>query len=212
MADSELREAAPEVVSGQSDSTAASSSVALSPLFKLPRELRDYIYEYSFYSLYTPNGSREPDIKVTKDEGIPEPALLLTCKIVREEAVMLFYGQTRLNLVIHSYDPATMLLWSAKRVHLKREYNLTAATQNVSRAGPISWINLKRNLQLIHSGHHVFVTIGARGAPNYSAEEEFLQGMANVARSMYYEEWEFVEDILQMLRQGLVALNHHWAH
>jgi len=212
MAGLELREAAPEAVSGQSSSTASSSSVALSPLFKLPRELRDYFYEYSFYSLYTPAPGGEYGIKITKNEGIPEPALLLTCKIIREEAVMQFYGQTRLNLVIHSYDPATMLLWNAKRVHLMRDYNLVAAVKFASRTGPISWDNLKRTLQLVHSGHHLFVTIGARGAPNYSEEEEFLQGMTSVARSMYYQEWDFVEDTLQMLRQGLVALNLHWAN
>ncbi|GAB7335040.1 hypothetical protein MBLNU13_g06898t1 [Cladosporium sp. NU13] len=205
----------PAVTQGASTPTntpTSSFSVAHSPLFKSPRELRDYIYEYSFYSLYTPNGSGEYDIKVTKDEGLPEPALLLTCKTIREEAIMLLYGQDRLNLVIHSYDPAVMLLMNAERVYLKRDYNLTAAVQHASRAGPISWDNLKRTPQLVHSGHQLFVLIGARGVPNYSEEEEYLQGLTNVVRSMYYQKWDFVEDTLQMLRQGLVALNPNWAN
>jgi hypothetical protein len=204
--------AAPDVESKPKSSTTSHPSVAHSPLFKLPRELRDYIYEYSFYSLYTPSGNGDQSIKVTKDEGIPEPALLLTCKIIREEAIPLLYGQYRFVLVIESHDPAVMLLWNAKLVHLQRDYNLVAAVQGASRAGPRSWANLKRTLQLAHSGHHLCAAMGERGAYNWSAEEEFLEGMFNVARSMYYEEWELVEDTLQMLRQGLVAMNRDWVN
>ena len=204
--------AAPDVGSRLENSTTSHPSVAHSPLFKLPRELRDYIYEYSFYSLYTPGSDGEYRINVTKDEGIPEPALLLTCKIIREEAIMLLYGQYRFMLIIESHDPAVMLLWNAKMVHLQRDYNLVTASQGASRAGPRSWGNLKRTLQLVHSGHHLFVDMGERGAYNYSQEEEFLQGMFNVARSMYYEEWELVEDTLQMLRQGLVAMDRDWVN
>jgi hypothetical protein len=51
-----------------------------------------------------------------------------------------------------------------------------------------------------------------RDAPNFSGEEEFIRGMTNVAKAMDHEEWDVVEATLQMLRQGLVALNAGWAY
>jgi hypothetical protein len=197
--------------SSQENNTIAASSVAHSPLFKLPRELRDYIYEYSFDSLYTPSGNGEDKIKVTKEGGIPEPALLLTCKTIREEAIILFYGRSRFTLVSHSYDPAVMLLWNAKREHLKRGYNLAGCVQGLSRVGPRRWDHLKRTLQLIHKGHHLFVAEVPRHDPDFSGEEEFIRGMCIVASSMCRYEWDEAEAALQMLRQGLVALNPRWA-
>lgn len=193
------------------NNTIAASSVAHSPLFKLPRELRDYIYEYSFCSLYTPTGTGEDHIEVTKERGIPEPALLLTCKAVREEALVLFYGRSRFNLLSYSYDPAVMLLWNAKMAHLRRVYKLPTPAQGLCRVGPRRWDNLKRTLQLIHGHHHLFVAVVPRDAPNFSEEDEFIRGMTNVAKAMDYEDWDVVEATLQMLRQGLVALHARWA-
>lgn len=74
--------AAPKESAGDNGS-AYGSSVAHSILFKLPRELRDYIYEYSF------SGCR---YQVTKHGGIAEPALLSTYKVIRDEATLTFYG------------------------------------------------------------------------------------------------------------------------
>lgn len=204
--------AAPDMGTIQVSSATSPSSVAHSPLFKLPRELRDYIYEYSFCSLYTTTRSGENGIRVTKEGGIPEPALLLTCKAIRDEAVPLFYGKTRFHFIVHSFDPAVMLLWNAKKAHLRRDYNLAAPGQGLTRTGFRSWSNLKRTLQLVHSGHQLFVAVGPRDSPNFSGQEEFIQGMTNVARSMDDKEWDVVEETLQMLRHGLFALNPNWAN
>lgn len=204
--------AAPDVASSEVSSATSPSSVAHSPLFKLPRELRDYIYEYSFCSLYTTTRSGEYGIRVTKEGGIPEPALLLTCKAIRDEAVPLYYGKTRFHLIVRSFDPAVMLLWNAKKAHLRLNYNLSAPWQGLTRTGVRSWDNLKRTLRLVHSGHKLFVAVGPRDGPNFNGQEEFIQGMTKVARSMDDEDWDVVEDTLQMLRHGLVALNPNWAN
>lgn len=205
-------EAAPEVAASPESIATSPSSVARSPLFKLPRELRDYIYEYSFCSLYTPRRSGECGIRVTKEGGIPEPALLLTCKAIRDEVVPLYYGKTRFHFIVHSFDPAVMLLWNAKKAHLRLNHNLSAPGQGLTRTGVRSWSNLKRTLQLVHSGHKLFVAVGPRDGPNFNGQEEFIQGMINVARSMDDKEWDLVEDTLQMLRHGLVALHPDWAN
>ena len=57
-----------------------------SPLFQLPAELRNMIYEYALI---------EPDndcIDVREDDV---PGLLRTCRIIREEASPMFFGQNR---------------------------------------------------------------------------------------------------------------------
>jgi hypothetical protein len=208
---SALKTPASHAVSSLKNNTIAASSVAQSPLFKLPRELRDHIYEYSFSGLYTPTGNGEEHIRVTKERGIPEPALLLTCKTIREEAIVLFYSRSRFNLVSHSYDPAVLLLWEAKREHLKRGYNLAGCVQGLTRVGPRRWDNLKRTLQLIHKGHHLFSAEVRRDDPLFSGEDEFIRGMFIVACSMGRYEWDEAEATLQMLRQGLVALHPRWA-
>jgi hypothetical protein len=89
------------------------SSVKDSPLFKLPQELRDVIYESSY--------STETYATVTKEAGIPEPGLLSTCKVIRQEAIAVFYGETRPNFIIESDDPAVLLLWDGKKKYLARE-------------------------------------------------------------------------------------------
>jgi len=202
---------ASDAVPSLESSTTSLSSVAHSVLFKLPRELRDYIYEYSFYDLYTTARNGKCAINVTKNRGIPEPAIMLTCKTVRDEALMLYYSQPRFNLMVRSFDPTVMLLWNAKKLRLRQDYNLATPGQDISRSGPKGWSNLKRTLQLIHSGHRLFVDVGPRGGPRYSEQEEFIQGMARVAWSMNRMPWDVVETTLQMLRHGLVALDSQWA-
>lgn len=94
------------------DSSSTSSSIDHSPLFKLPRELRDNIYEYAVYS--------EDDdgiCTVTRRRGIPEPPLLFTCNIIREEAVEVFYSVNifRVNLLRDDLHPAAKLLLVRKQ-------------------------------------------------------------------------------------------------
>lgn len=112
-------------VSSLEGSSASSPSVAHSSLFKLPRELRDYIYEYSFCSLYTTYREGVRGIEMNKQGGIPEPALLFTSRILREEAATLFYGRRRFFIFIDSYDPAIMVLWKQKRQRLTQAHGLT---------------------------------------------------------------------------------------
>lgn len=76
---------------------------------ELAPELRLIVYEYA---LYLDDGV----IGVNETAGIPEPALLLTSKTIRHEALPIFYTRNTLHLLIHSYTPATPLL-----IHRKQE-------------------------------------------------------------------------------------------
>jgi hypothetical protein len=81
---------------------------------QLPRELRDYIYEYTFSG---------PRYNVYRHGGISEPARPSTCKIIRDEAIPLFYGdEMRLRLIVNSHDPVVLELCDMKFVQLARVY------------------------------------------------------------------------------------------
>jgi hypothetical protein len=193
------------------DIPAFSSSVAHSPLFKLPRELRDYIYEYSFCNLYTTYDDGSRAIEITKEAGIPEPALLVTSKILREEAAALFYGHTRLALAIDSYDPAVMLLWKQKSQHLTQSCGLTPARLfSYSHDGPREWDNLKLMLRLYLAEKVQALYAYPPSSPEYDAEERFIYGLFKAVRRMRCHPWQAVEPVLDMLRPGLIALHPEW--
>jgi hypothetical protein len=179
------------------------SSVAHSPLFKLPRELRDYIYEYAFC---------DPPLIVTKHGGIPEPALLFTCNIIRDEAILAFYGrEKRLVLFVDSYNPAVLRLWYMKQIHLKRSHGFLPSNINHRHVGIRNWNNLKRTLQLRHA--HKIKPFKSRppGSPRYTDEKFFIVGLFTMAEEMEDRSWEAVEIVLDMLRPGLVKLHQDWA-
>jgi hypothetical protein len=204
MDDSGSQTAAP-AAPGQENSVTSPPSVAHSPLFKLPRELRDYIYEYAFW---TPPSQRS----ITKAGGIPEPALLFTCKIVRQEASLLFYGRQRLILVIDSYDPAVMVFWRLKKEQFTRAYGPTpSGVLNYRHTGPRNWNNLKMMLRL-----HLAEKIGSlyrsrSGSQTIKDERLFVAGLFKAVRKMKGWQWHRVEDVLDMLRPGLVKLHREWA-
>ena len=80
-------------------------SVADSSLFRLSGELRNEIYRHYF--------GDDKIIPITAD-GVPEPALLLTCRTVRKEALSLFYHDKRIEIHMHDYDSNILLKWESK--------------------------------------------------------------------------------------------------
>ena len=188
--------------STQDNGSAYASSVAHSILFKLPRELRDYVYEYAFCGLR---------FNVTKHGGVPEPALLLACKVIRDEAVPLFYcREKRLTLDVVSYDPAVLELWTTKRINLQRSHGIPALSVNLRRIGVRNWNNLKRILQFSHANRISYFRRRSPDSPRYTNEKFFISGLSKVAAEMDNRSWEAVEAVLDMLRPGLVKLHRDW--
>lgn len=56
-----------------------------STLFKVAPELRNTIYRYALVE--------NTDITISKNNGIPELALLPACKIIRSDARSIFFGE-----------------------------------------------------------------------------------------------------------------------
>lgn len=86
--------------------TQSPSSVAESPLFKLPPELRTMIYRFALID--------DEEVVVTEAGGVPEPALLSVCKNVRSETYKVFYYENDFCCEIQQLSPATLRLADRK--------------------------------------------------------------------------------------------------
>lgn len=78
-------------------------------MFKLPTELRLRIYEYAVYR------GEDGLCKITRKDGIPEPALLFTCKAIRAEAIAVFYTVNIFHTIMEFYHPAVLILMPRKK-------------------------------------------------------------------------------------------------
>jgi hypothetical protein len=116
-------------------------SVAGSPLFKLPPELRNMIYRYAIVSNRT--------LRVTKSRGIPEAPLLSVNKLIRAETFGLFYADNKFKCIVRSYDPAPLKLVHRKlsRVSVKL---LRHVCTELHVSGTPNWENL---VVWFHSAH-----------------------------------------------------------
>lgn len=92
-------------------SSRITDGVVDSPLFKLAPELRNKIYRYALV--------KNTGITISKNNGIPEPALLSACEIIFSEARFIFYGKNNFLHWIESWNPAACLLVSRKRASWK---------------------------------------------------------------------------------------------
>jgi hypothetical protein len=138
--------------------------------------------------------------------------LLLTCKIIREEAILVFYGApNRFWLIVHGYDPAVLSLWDTKKKHLKREYNLVPAKYRIAHEGQRAWANLRLALQLHHGRKlRTTFTVSRSSTSTYREEIHFIGGLFKVSRAIRDRPWEEVRGVLDTLRLGLVSLDNEW--
>ena len=178
-------------------------SVAQSPLFvKLPPELRDRIYEYAVYQRLC---------KVTTAHDIVEPALLFTCKIVRKEAIGIFYAANMLAVATPSFDPATALLVNRKDKLLRSVYGCRITKAGLDVSLPRRWPNSFSMLRHLHTGTLPRLRI-AKIPPRMFVNDEacFIASLFNVATGLRGRPWDEVQDVFVGLRAGLIALHGDW--
>lgn len=177
-----------------------------SPLVDLPPELRNRIYEFAV--------SSTARITITKSHGFPEPALLLTSKTIRKEAIGIFYTINGFSLSSISYDPSTCLHLHRKGLALWKTYRIDTTEKDFSivRSGAVSWKNLKFWIRLRYDGHDKMVLSVPVGAmvERLDAESKVTGAMIVMADRMKASPWEEVETVLELLRAGLVAIDGAW--
>jgi hypothetical protein len=200
------------------DSTAMATSVAASPLFKLPAELRLRIYEYALRSdkpayvgFYRKNGH----CTVTRANGIPEPALLFTCKAVREEAIKTFYTVNVFGATVENCHPAAHIIMARKKAILQAMgMDVTKIAVQTSQFGLKNFQNLMLWLQYIHQGGMIpsvtYATSIVSRKAKLRSTARFMSSLTNIATAMRGSPWAEVENIIKGLRLGLIAFDDEW--
>ena len=193
----------------------ATDSSASSPFMKLAAELRNTIYEYA---LYLDDGV----IEVSETAGIPEPALLLTCKDIRREAIGVFYSINTIKLLIDSYSPAMPLLMHKKQEAILWQYQYKITVSDVRLDGPSDWRNLLAWLRHYHEadGAVAFALsalgppLGTRGhkpeATLLAKELTVIAGLFDMVSHLDGMEWDSFEGTLGMFRYALAVFDEMW--
>ncbi|GAB7335077.1 hypothetical protein MBLNU13_g06928t1 [Cladosporium sp. NU13] len=162
------------------NSTPTATSIAASPLSKLPPEPRLRIYEYVLCS------DEYGLCKVTCEDGIPEAVLLLTCKFIRTEAIAVFYTVNNFEVITNACHPAALVFMARKLARLMASGVNTSGIQYESMvAGSRNYANVTLWLKYVH--------LGEASDPNLVDEQRkmktgrgnrFLQSLFRIAMGM----------------------------
>ena len=166
------------------DSARLCSSVAHSPLFKLSTELRNTIYRLVLVEDHD-EFFIEP-VMVDNINRIREPGLLLSNKILRSEALGIFYYENHWKCEVHDFDPAPVLLLQSKfKMPFSKHPMFIAITSVRREVDSKTWRNLTRWLHQCHERKCASLFDGVDCIDQYGrdqfAEMALLQGLFEVA-------------------------------
>jgi hypothetical protein len=187
-----------------SESTAAlPSAVTQCYFWKLPPELRILIYEYALYN---------PDwLPVTKQHGIPEPALLLASKLTRKESLGIFYASTLFRVDTPAFDPSIYALF-ARKDKSHASYDRRVVGVYMDPTGPRHWRNLLKWLKRHHAGSLPRPWLWNNFTLRFSAQERsFVASLFAITSGLSGRSWLEVEAVLAGLHGGLSALHGEWS-
>lgn len=178
-------------------------SVAKSPLFDLPPEIRNTIYRYVLV--------KTRNIAITKSRGIPEPALLLVSKLVRSETYELFYIENKFKCVVIQFDPACIMLanrrWSALSRIPGTILDPIINGLALDLRGRRNWKNLVAWFRFVHQ-----VTCCGRPARPHDddAEESLMSGLFETLMHGPGMTASALDFLLQSMRPTFVKLHQDW--
>ena len=189
------------------------SSVARSPFFRLSAELRNQVYRLVL--VIEDSGSEEfyeDSVIVDASNGIPEPALLLTNKIIRSEAADIFHYENDFCCYVENFDPAPVLLLQSKLKVSFSEHPTNVAIER--RGNSFSWDNLvawlhkchRRECEGLLSHDDMY---GASGYDFY-AERYLLHGLFTVAVNCPEIQSSTLDTIIGSMYLPLVVINRGW--
>jgi hypothetical protein len=143
----------------------------------------------------------------------------MTCKTIRDEAISTFYSLNALDIVVQSYSPGLPMLAARKSVALSERYDHGVEKLHLVDVGPPRWSNLVLWLRLYHESDRECVVLnwnpcyGNRWDPTHSnryKEKLFVIGLFEMVAEMRDNHWEDVENIITLLRSGLVQFDPSW--
>lgn len=188
------------------DTTSTATTTPASLLLKLPAELRLQIYEYALYI------DDDGVCEVTRNGGIPEPALLFTCKTVRDEGIAVFYSVNTVCLIAESFHPGVHNLIASKVAAFKTAgVNLKKLDVEICAIGKRNFRNLIAWVQFLHSGKTMNPSLAVpQVAAAMEPEPMFVDSLFRIAEGMRQRPWADVDRVINGLRGGLIALNEEW--
>lgn len=176
------------------------------PFLRLPGELRNMVYKHALVT--------DGKVNITREHGIPEAALLSTCKKIRKEAIGIFYHDNNFQLTARSHHPAVNLMWTKKIRSLRRQGVSIPRFPSTQHVGKRSWTNLKWMLREMHAGNirsAWMLEPHTRGLTDPLEYSKFLPFLESMVEGMYYLPWRHAEEIINTLRACLIALHVDWA-
>jgi len=178
------------------------SSVANSPLFKLPPELRNMIYRYAIIS--------NTELPISKSHGIPEAPLLQVNKLIRSETYELFYLENKFTCVVHNYDPASLMLshrrWQALYQIPGTSLNADTGTISIDLQGNRNWDNLVAWFRFVHE----VACCGMHAMPDDDAEQSLMTGLFKMIMHGPEMDLSALDFLLESTRPTFVNLHKDW--
>lgn len=177
-----------------------------SRLLRLPAELRNVIYRYVLVQV-------DP-IDIAND-GHQEPALLTTCKEIRQEAVTLFYCENEFEIEMIDWNIINFLKWDKiLAAALGDGDNFDCARGRTRCVGPSddpNWANLHHWMKEYY--HDNTVLEQTEPSSLCSGEETDVYVVASmfvVLNNMKSKTWEEMEGILKEFRVVLAKVDERW--
>ncbi|WPB02075.1 uncharacterized protein RHO25_006709 [Cercospora beticola] len=184
-----------------------------SRLLQLPAELRNRIYRLVLHT------AGEEDRIIVTEFGHERPALLQTCKKIRNEALKIYYYENSFRIDMNSYDSALLARFTRKLRDLGLEtHSAKPAKEYVEcylRYGDRepNWANLLQWMKFVHSGlvPPRKLTPAERWASGrHSTVRIVISSMNNMVRCLADRPWEEVKKLLEDQRVVLATTNARW--
>ncbi|KAK3714222.1 hypothetical protein LTR37_008024 [Vermiconidia calcicola] len=179
-------------------------AVADCHLFSLPAELRNIIYTEALVQ------TRSTYLTAA---GVPEPPLLLTCKLLQEETLPIYYQNT-FRVPSTNWDSSVIIKWQVKCLELLDDYGLRVDTRSVPGQKTPHWENLLLWLKGIYEGS--IDMHRQRPSQMYgerkSIDRVVIGGMFYMVAKMRKKfSWEEVMEVLDEQHMVLVRVDARWA-
>ncbi|KAK6431012.1 hypothetical protein LTR95_012826 [Oleoguttula sp. CCFEE 5521] len=177
------------------------ASIASSRLFtKLSGKLRNIIWKFALVGPHA--------IQFTR-QGVQEPGLLTTCRLVRAEAGSVFYHENNSNLNCENFDSTSVVLAERKAelFSMRLRDPLFRYRVRLSITGTPHWANYILWMRRLHGQHKLCYS---RITPNGTLGKVSLWTMSQIVKTMRTEPWAKVEQLLKLHRPMLVKCNSAW--
>lgn len=178
-----------------------------SPFLELPPEMRNRIYRYTLLT------DRFVGVSATH---LPEPAVLLACKQIRQEASSIYYNENRFLLDMVAFETAPILRWRNKELSVGRFSDCKIMTEAFVPVNMTpNWPNLVTWFKLWRDGK---VDISFERPSLGDKEEQRAEGlegkvigaMFSMVDEMSRLPWKATERVLKEQHRVLVAIDPRW--